>query len=259
MIKKLLFTLLVCLLPLNAFATSTATVCASDDCKLWLHMNGTDASTTFTDSSASSHSMTAHADAQIDTAQSKFGGASGLFDVTGDYVSTSDSADFDLGSGDFTIDTWVRFNSTSGTAQEIVGQYELANQRAWTLDWNTSNELRFLYTTDGTASTQSVITFSWTPSAATWYHVALTRNGSNLRAFIGGTQIGTTQTLSATIFNSSADLTIGCLLNSGSPLLLFNGWIDELRIVKGTSVWTGNFTPPSAEYTSGSRRRIILT
>src|SRR5262245_32929117 len=78
------------------------------NCKVLLHFNGTDTATTITDSNAggSAHTWTAAGNAQIDTAASKFGGASGLFDGTGDWVTTSDHADFTLGSGAFTIDLW---------------------------------------------------------------------------------------------------------------------------------------------------------
>ena len=84
-----------------------------------LHFNGADASTTFIDESGKT--WTASGNAQIDTAQSKFGGASGLFDGTGDSITTPDHADFDVGSGDFTVDFWMRQNTawTGG----VLGQY----------------------------------------------------------------------------------------------------------------------------------------
>ena len=42
--------------------------------KLLLHMDGADTSTDFEDKSPSGHTITAQGDAQVDTAQSKFGG-----------------------------------------------------------------------------------------------------------------------------------------------------------------------------------------
>src|SRR5512140_3292044 len=73
-----------------------------------LHMNGSDGSTVFWDESA--RLWTAAGNARIDTAQSKFGGASALFAGTGGYINTADSADWDTGPGDFTVDLWVRWN-----------------------------------------------------------------------------------------------------------------------------------------------------
>ena len=74
---------------------------------LLLHMDGTDGSTTFTDSSSYARAMTAAGNAQIDTAEFKFGTASGLFDGTGDSVQTPNGADFQF-LGDFTVEAWVR-------------------------------------------------------------------------------------------------------------------------------------------------------
>ena len=79
--------------------------------KSLLHFDGADASTTFTDESGKT--FTARGNAQLDTAQQKFGTASGLFDGTGDYIDTPDHADWFLGTGDFTIDFWVRFSDVA--------------------------------------------------------------------------------------------------------------------------------------------------
>jgi len=77
--------------------------------KLLLHCDAADASTTFTDSSAAGHNFTAAGNAQIDTAQFKFGTSSALFDGTGDYINdATGSSDFAFGTGDFAVDFWVR-------------------------------------------------------------------------------------------------------------------------------------------------------
>lgn len=87
-----------------------------------LHMNGADASTTFTDESGKT--WTANGNAQIDTAQSVFGGASGLFDGTGDFISSADSNDwqFDGGSNsnEWTADFRIRFNGDPGTGNQGI-------------------------------------------------------------------------------------------------------------------------------------------
>ena len=95
---------------------------------LLLHCDGTDASTTFTDSSSPAKTVTAVGDAQLDTAQFKFGTASGLFDGTGDELTVTDHADFDFGTGDFTIEFFVRFNSVTGVQGFC---YEDAAETSW--------------------------------------------------------------------------------------------------------------------------------
>lgn len=230
--------------PSICFGASTATTCDPTDCKLMLHMNGADGSTTFLDSSTSSHTLTANGNAQLDTAQKKFGTASGLFDGTGDYLSASDSNDWDLSSSNFTIDTQVRFNSDEDSI--FIAHDDFDVQRDWQFYYLAStHKLSFFWTTDGTTGTRVIRSVDWTPNTSTWYHVALVRSGTNLYFFVDGTQVGTTQAMSATVNSGTASVYIGGAAG-GTDL---NGWLDELRFVKGTAVWTSNFTAPSSEYT----------
>lgn len=216
---------------------------------LMLHCNGADGSTVFADSSASAHTMTAAGNAQIDTAQSQFGGASALFDGSGDYISTPDSADWTFGSGDFTLECWVRFNAL-GSERGFVAQVGAAGQQSWRFEYNPFvGGLYFWWTTDG-SSGQDYRPGNWTPSTGVWYHVALVRYGSILRAFVNGTQTGTDGTLSETIFDSTSPVTVGISITTGqSPM---NGWLEEVRVSKGIARWTSTFTPPTSPYTPGT-------
>lgn len=206
--------------------------------KLLLHCNGSDASTTFTDSEITPKTMTANGNAQIDTAQSKFGGASGLFDGTGDTVTTGDNADWDFGTGAFTIDFWVRFNSVAQARLLEIGNKGTIG-------------IGIMYETPPSGIhlviNGTTITFStWTPSANTWYHVAVVRSGSSLYVFIDGTQLGSTETNSADISGSTEGFICGGWNSITTQNL--NGWLDEVRVSKGIARWTGNFTPETAEY-----------
>lgn len=218
--------------------------------KLILHMDGADEATTFTDSSLSPHTFTAVNNAQIDTAQKVFGTASGLFDGTDDYIYSDDHVDWTLGSGDFTIDFRVRFNSVAST-QTFINHHEEQNntQQGWMVFFSSDNNLYFRYSTTGSSYEQDLI-FSWTPVADTWYHVAIVRNGNNLMAFVGGTQIGETKDVTGkTIYNSSEPLRLGVrLTTAGAYDLDFNGWLDEVRLSVGIARWTENFTPPTEAY-----------
>jgi hypothetical protein len=213
-----------------------------------LHMNGADASTTFTDESGKS--WTANGNAQIDTAQSVFGGASGLFDGTGDYLSASDSDDWRLDGGNnnnaWTIDFWVRFASDPLTGLMGLVMQRLDNSNHWGVLIN-SNSLQFLLRDGGSVTIN--ITNSWNPEAAIWYHVAVVKDGANgYMMFINGTQIGSTQTDTTTIPNIAGGIMIANYINTSSTSYPLNGWLDELRISKGVARWTSNFTPPTAQY-----------
>lgn len=208
-----------------------------DDCVLMLKCDGADASTSFPDSSLSNHSVTAVGDAQIDTAQSKFGGASALFDGSGDYLSVPDSSDWDM--ADFTIDFWVRLSSTS-VIQGFLGRLSTTDSGWLNLYWN--NTLARIE-----ANVRGVNgSFSWSPSANTWYHLAFIRDGSTFKTYVDGIA------LSGSITSASALAPAGAITFGRADNFQLNGWIDELRIVSGQAIWTSNFTPPTAEYTDAN-------
>lgn len=224
--------------------------------KCLLHFNGTDASTTFTDSNVggSAHTWTASGDAQIDTAQSKFGGASGLFDGTGDAISTPDSADFDLAAGEFTIDCWVRFNTLptglggAGLARIIASQYTSAS-RGWIFGSENNGGNYRLYFTYQSGSTFVAVGSTISLSTGVWYHLAVVRDNTatdTLRFFLDGVAAGTNTGIDGLTINNSTHTPIiggyGSLSDSG-----FDGWIDEFRLSKSAR-WTTNFLP-SGPYT----------
>jgi len=196
----------------------------------------------------SAHTMTAVGNAQIDTAQSKFGGASGLMNtettLTTGGVTAPDSSDFDLGSGAFTIAGFVRFATTVTVEQGVVAQTDAGSDIGWEVEFHNSagqRKMRFGKSTNG--SNYTVKDVNVTISADTWYHFAVTRSGDTLHMFFDGTEVGTQDLTGITIWNSSADLGVGrdVLQN-----LSLNGWLDEVSIQKGTARWTSGFTPPTS-------------
>jgi hypothetical protein len=198
--------------------------------------------------------LTAAGNAQLDTAQKKFGTASLLCDGTNDGASIPDDADFEFGSGDFTMECFVRFNGNTG-AQVFLSKYNPAaqNDHVWYIDFS-ANQMHFAYSTDGTNNTDTG--FAWTPSVATWYHVAVCRNGANLRCFVDGSQIGSTLNVSTnSFFNGNQIYAVGIDTSLGVNSL--NGWMDELRVTKGLARYTGNFTPPTSKFTYDANNVLL--
>ena len=190
-------------------------------------------------------------DAQVSTSVKKFGTGSMAFDGAGDYLSIPDSSLFDIGAGDFTIECWVNFTAiTSSTnVSTFAGQWRSSSV---SLGWffylyNISGTcgIYLSYSTTGTNQFNLSVNLPSSPSIGTWYHYAVCRSGSNLRFFVDGTQIGATQTLSATIFNSVAPIWIAAQ-NNGSPDYQLNGYLDDFRLTKYAR-YTSNFTPPAAQ------------
>ena len=216
--------------------------------KLMLHNDGTDASTTIVDSSLSPHSPTVVGNAQLDTAQKKFGTASLLCDGSGDYVTVPDSADWDFGSGDFSLECQIRFNTVAGN--QGIFTREISGSSYFYIAWESGNKIRFR-DYGGTYDSS----FAWiTPVADTWYHLAISRSGNSIRCFIDGIQIGSTQTFTGSFIDRAVPLQIGAFPVAS---YWFNGWIDEVRVSKGIARWTANFTPPTSAYSSSRPRTRI--
>jgi hypothetical protein len=200
---------------------------------LLLHMDGSNGSTTFTDSSSAARTVTANGNAQISTAQSKFGGASALFDGNGDGLTVSDANDLDFGSGDFTIELWLNLNATSGlksiathgwTASGNLGSWLIAVNDGSIYFWASSNNSSW-----DIASGQLIKSSAAT---GTWYHIAVVRSGNNFYLFCDGVQT-TTFSSSSALYNSSTNIGIGAdRTGSGNSI---SAYIDELRITKGVA------------------------
>lgn len=209
-----------------------------------LHMDGADASTTFTDVKGST--WTRFGNAQIDTAQSKFGGASGLFDGTGDYIETGYASALDLSTGDFTVEWWMRPNSIA-VAQAMLEMRPDASQAAGlvvTQSGADPTKVRFNVGDSDSTNYESIITSTTSVATGTWYHVACVRSGSTFYLFLDGVSQGT-GTFSGTIYINSSNPRIGAARDG---TLGYNGWLDDFRITKGVARYTSNFTPPTAAF-----------
>ena len=211
--------------------------------KLLLHFEGADASTVIRDEMGKA--VTAYGNAQLDTAQKKFGSSSLLLDGDGDYISVNDSDDFNFGAGNFTIDFWVRFANASGE-QFFMTQYADNNNRFFIYK-SSENKLSVGAVAGGSPAGEFYMSSAWSGlSADTWYHVAFVRNGSSCLMFIDGVSQAVTQSAAfGTMANIVANVDIGRYTSGAHQV---NGWLDEFRVSKGIARWTANFTPPASAY-----------
>jgi len=218
----------------------------SSTLKLLFHFDDNDGSTTLLDSSGQGHIFAAVGNAQIDTSQSKFGGSSLALDGTGDYVLGDGSSDFAFGTGDFTIDFWVRLTTTASFRQfyDSIGLGAPTGNAISIVKSETTH--KFVVQIAGS----DIITGTTTIAVDTWYHVAVTRSGTNLRLFVNGTQEGGTVVNSTNLINPSGRPVLG-IYGSDLTASALAGWLEDVRVVKGEALWTANFTAPTEAIVGG--------
>jgi hypothetical protein len=210
-----------------------------NDTKLLLHMDGTLGSKTFTDSGPLALTVTAFGNTIISTAQSQFGGASGQFDGTNDNLTIADNDAWNIGSSDFTFEVWVRPVDT--VDRGLISQRGTSSLNyGWEVTL-ASDTLFFRYSTNGT--TFSSLSRSLSITLNTWAHIAVCRSGNSLYFFKDGTLLGT-NTLTATIFNSTASLLVAA---RGGLSTGFNGYMDELRFTRAAR-YTTSFSVQTAAF-----------
>jgi hypothetical protein len=202
---------------------------------LLLHMDGTNTSTNFVDSGPNALAVTAAGNAQVSTAQNKYGGASGYFDGSTGYLSLTGNSSFQFGTGDFTIEAWVYISANVANQQTFLDTRGAATATPFTFGLYQS-KLAFY---DGTMRQSSA-----TVTTGQWYHFAACRSGGTLRLFIDG--ISYYSASSTTNFTTGANsIYIGRGFDAAAYYT--NGLIDDLRITKYAR-YTANFTPPTAAF-----------
>lgn len=213
-----------------------------DYTKMLLHGNGSNGSTEISDI-CGLRTMTAVGNAQISTAQSKFGGTSMSFDGTNSRIYAADSSDFTLGSANWTVDFWVYLNSQKNYNAVCSHRLGPSSSHNFTIMINSSGNVYFAYTGGNT-------TFTTTISTSTWTHIAVVREGDNIKVYKGGVLSGTyTLTTGYTFTESDYEFQIGASRSDSTTYgNWINGYIDEFRFSKGVARWTGDFTPPVAQY-----------
>ena len=187
------------------------------------------------------------------------GGSSGSsvsFDGSGDYLEVAKSTDFDFGTGAFTMEAWVYANSLT-TGNDIYSQLDSIFE---SIDWGSqlgqysfgiSNENKvYFYIFD---SNNTFYYGTTVLSTQQWYHLAVSRDGSgNIRLFVDGA-LEESQSNSYSLSNSNQPNPArigGCKIgnnNAGQIQKSFDGYITNLRVLKGKALYLSNFVEPNQQ------------
>ena len=178
------------------------------------------------------------------------------FDGTGDDLHIADSADFEFGTGDFTIECFAYH--TVDSDDHLISKYGSSNAtRSWRLvsDGNQKIIFYWYYSTD---SSLNITSAAGKFSLNRWHHIVAQRTSGDIYLFVDGELVGSnTSSGAAAEFNdNSTAVAIAGDLNGSSQD--FPGFISNVRIVKGTGVYsTLGFTPPTAPLTNVTNTKLL--
>jgi hypothetical protein len=167
------------------------------------------------------------------------------FDGSGDYLTTPDNSNFNLGTGNFTIECFVYLKdiTSNGGYVGIVNRHNYYTSTGWGLWKEGGGKFGFWY------NAVSQINGTTDVEINKWYHIAAVRNESTISLYVNGTLEGSTTNTSFNDASTSFGIgaaDVGATWNSSYPV---NGHISNLRIIKGQALYTKNFTPPTRELT----------
>ena len=214
---------------------------------LLLTGNGTNnaQNNTFLDSSTNTLAITRNGNPSQGTFSPYGGNWSNYFDGTGDYLTTPSSLAMALGST-FTVECWIYVLSWNNSGPTI-------------LDVRDSNIVGVMYVAnDGTARMQTTATSTIASQTGitlnTWIHVAYVSDATSSRIYVNGSNAGATNQGQAVFPTTAKAGFIGADFSGGYG---FNGYISNMRVVKGTAVYTANFTPSATPLTAITNTSLL--
>jgi hypothetical protein len=240
--------------PLTAIANTSLLTCQSNR---------------FVDNSANNFAITRNGDTRVATFSPflptvpydpEIHGGSIYFDGNGDYLSAASNAAFDFGTGDFTIESWVNptingFNFPTFLSS-VTGWSTGASSHRFN---NTGYANKFWFGLNGAggvASGDPFMVSNNTFAANSWHHYAVTRSGNTFRMFVNGV-LENTQTFTGSYNAGLGGLRSGWATWDGAQGH-FTGSISNLRMIKGTALYTAGFAPPTAPVTAITNTSLLL-
>ena len=171
------------------------------------------------------------------------------FNDTDSYL-ISTSNDYVLGTNDFTVEAFFKASTASNAYTGIVSQRQIGN-------YNVSINLQNANTSEPLIEfTSGVVSSTYTASNSVWYHVSISRTGGTSSYFINGNLVNE---VADTTDYTISDLVVGRYYTEYSDYY-FNGIISNVRVINGTGLYTGTFSPPSVQLSgTESNTKFLIT
>ena len=218
-----------------------------------IHANGANAgeNKTYIDSSNENHTVGSASNNQYQGTFSPFSCEEGKWSVefvdSGDEITIASSSDFGMGTGDFTWEAWIYPTTLAGNWKQLFS----------TDNYSTGNNISCWLTTDGNLAlyngqggNANSLTGDTALTVCTWNHVAYVRASNTLKIYLNGHEVAS----STWNFDFSAD---GLIIGNHSSSYPYKGYMSNFRIVKGTAVYTGDFTVPTEPLTAITNTKLL--
>jgi hypothetical protein len=177
-------------------------------------------------------------------------GSGSMYFNGSNYMAYGGQSQFAFGTGAFTIEFWIYQPSLVGSICLDFRPATGVNGAYGSFELNTNGQLNYYANSAYQISSNTGVLV-----AGTWQHIALARSGTSTKLFVNGTQVGSTYSDST---NYSVGSTAPYIGAGAAANALLTGYISNLRIVKGTAVYTSNFTVPTAPLTAITNTSLLL-
>lgn len=167
-------------------------------------------------------------------------GNSYQFNGSTGYVSYPASADYNLGTGDFTIE-WFQYQTSQPSNPRIfqIGNYPSISIGC-SIEGSSTSAIFYIWIT----GPNNIKTFSAGAHLNTWIHFAIVRISGSIRVYQNGVQLGSAIANSVSLGSSLTALSVGQETNASSNSY-FPGNLTQFRWTKGLGIYTGTFSVPT--------------
>lgn len=172
-------------------------------------------------------------------------GGSAYFDGSGDYLANTVSSVMNFGTGDFTVEYWQYYTvALNSNFQVAIGSPDSGSNIAF--GTNVSGVVYATTSTTGYTASASIVPNSW-------QHIAWVRSSGTLKAYLNGVQV-----FSGSVATSFDNVGFGIGASKSGSYQIAGGYLSNIRVVKGTAVYTSAFVPPAAPVTAITNTSLLV-
>ncbi|MGO4151429.1 DUF2341 domain-containing protein [Cupriavidus sp. YAF13] len=214
--------------PVDAYAANVV---------LDLRMDGDNASTTITDQAG--HTVTLNGAPKLSTVQAVLGGSSLLLNGSTDYLSLASSSDFDVGTGDYTVEAWIWMSSTLTGESDIISKNS-SGTAGWLTMYRSNGTQVIIFAHSYNSAGSQVTVQSPTLNVQQWHHIAVCKIGLTLTMYVNGAPVATAALSNTAVTLNTNPVRVGA---NGGAASMWNGYLDGIRVTKGVGRYTALFDP----------------